>query len=349
MTKLKILTTCVEHWTCGYADGCGAEVEYVSVGGDDPKRLDGHSTGDGIGEVVVPVGVKRLMDVAKEFKPDVFLFGKHHGLTSGMVESVKDRCDCKIAMHYCDQRNGVHEEVARYIGLLDLLLVTNDDKGDHAKYVDAGIPVVKRFLDGVDIDIYNAEKTRGIETSHDVFFGGNNWHGLVRELVSKGRSVMPEIVFPGGHFRDQLLMAVDAEFDLLIHGSHGWGMNDWRNEIGEPVYHPEYAGVMARGEVILSSTNYVLDGLITRRTLRSVAVGRPFIVDFVPGMMVELEDGVHLSVYKSIGEALERIEMCMFDTVYRQRLVSEGPRLIAAKHTFRHRLLDFVGICREVF
>ena len=347
--KLKILTSCVEHWNRGYASDCGAEVRYVSVGGADPKRLDGHSTGDCIGEVVTTDGLAQLLGVAAEFKPDVFLFGKHHNLTSGMVESVKDRCGCKIAMHYCDQRDGVHEEVGRYIGLLDLLLVTNNDAGDHAKYVDAGIPVVRRFLDGVDVEVYNAERTKGIETTHDVFFGGNNWHGLVRQLISKGRPVMPEIIFSGGNFRDQLLMAVDAEFNLLIHGTYGWEMHDWRSEVRGSVYHPKYAGVMARAEVILSSTNYVLDGLVTRRTLRSVAMGRPFVVDFVPGMMLELEDGVHLSVYESIGEALDKIEMCLYDVVYRQRLITEGPRLIAAKHTFRHRLLDFVGICREVF
>jgi len=346
--KIKILVTHPEHWSRGYAPEHGAEVVWVDPGGDHPKRMDGAPTGDGIGQVTTVDGIEQLKQAACSFKPDVFLFAIHHKFEPWVVDAVRAWSGgCKVAMHYTDQRDGVSPDVSKYHGLLDLLLVTNRDPEDHAKYVKAGMtPVVRTMLDGVDLDVYNARATWGVSAHHDVFFGGHNYHGLVRQFQQAGREPPPEIILSGGLFRDRLLGEINNRFDLVVRGTYGWGPEF---KVKPPIYHPGYVYAMREGKILLSTTNAPRRGLVTRRTLRSLASGRLFMTDQLLDMDPDMVDGRNIVVYKSKDECLSKIENYLADANERRKVEASGARLVAEKHTYLHRLDDFVRIVKEVF
>lgn len=345
--RLKILVTHPEHWARGYAADFGAEVVHVDPGGDIPKRLDGSPTGDGIGQLTTPDGTQRIVNVADSFRPDVFLFGIHHNFQPWIVESVKQSSGCKVVMHYTDQRDGVPEAVSQYAGLLDLLLVTNTDEADHSKYVEAGVvPVVRTMLDGVDLVVYDHRNAWATPATHDVFFGGHDYHGLVQQFAAQGREPPSEIILPGGEFRHVFLSMVNAKFDMVVRGAYGWGPGF---NVKPPVFHPHYHEAMCEGRIILSTTNAARRGLVTRRVLRSLASGRLFVTDFLPDTGHLFEDGKHLVFYNSLLDGLEKIERWLVDANERRKVEAAAARLVRENHTFRNRLADFVGIVKEVF
>jgi len=345
--KLKILVTHPEHWARGYAAEHGAEVVHVDPGGDDSKRLDGGHAGDGIGQLTTPAGVERLQQAASEFKPDIFLFAIHHNFQPWIVDDVRKRSGCKAVMHYTDQREGVPGIVGQYKGLLDLLLVTNLDPTDHQKYVAGGVvPTVQVMLDGVDLDVYNAQRAWQTPPKHDVFFGGHDYHGLIKQFHEQGREPPREISFPGGEFRHRFMKMVNAKYDLIVRGTHGWSSEF---NVQPPVYHPHYHGVMIEGAIILSTTNAPRYGLITRRTLRTLASGRMLLVDYLPGTEGVFRNGEHLVMYESLEDGLDKIEFYLKHEDERHRIEANAAELIRKKHSFPCRLRDFLQIAKEAF
>lgn len=345
--KLKILTTHPEHWARGYAGDCGVEVVWVDPGGDDPKRNTGEQTRDGVGQVCTEAGLQKLINAADSFRPDVFLFAIHHGFEREHVEAISEQGTCKVVMHYTDQRDGVPPEVAKYKGLLDLLLVTNAQQDDHDKYVTGGCaPAVRVMLDGVDLDAYDAHRAWRTHPGHDVFFGGHDYHGLARQFRAQGDEPPLEILLPGSRFRHQLMLHVNSRFDMVVRGKYGWSSNF---RVKPMVFHPYYHEAMIEGRIILNTTNAPRHGLVTRRTLRSMASGRLYVTDYLPGTDHLFGDGEHLVKYRSVSDAIEKIDWYLNDDAGRRMIEKNAARLIRDKHTYPHRLAEFVQIIDEVF
>jgi hypothetical protein len=315
------------------------EVRHVSIGGDTPKRLNGTPTFDGIGDVVTDHGLTALRETAKEFKPHAFLFGIHFGLKRKHLEMVKELAPGVVTyMHYTDQRRGVPDEVGRYAGALDVLLLNNQDRADHSKYMKAGtVPEVRTFYDGADMHGY---WSRPFHAEHDVFFGGNDHYGLFQGLKAKGRKPPAVLDFPGGEFRSRLMKAVHREFNLLVRGRLGWdgsGLNVRRMR-----FHPHYHEAMLAGKVVLATVVAPRFRLYMRRLFRTMASGRILVTEYIPGMEADFENHKHLVWFTELDEALDLVRYYLDHEEAREGIVRNGRKTLLRRHTVGHRLGEFI-------
>jgi hypothetical protein len=343
--EIRAIVTHPKAWDGVRANGI--HVRHVSIGGDNPRRLDGTATGDGIGDMVTDLGIAKLYDTVDEFKPHIFMFGIHFGLDRKMVQNAMDLCpDMKVVMHYTDQRVGVPSEVSKYSGLIDLLLVTNDDASDMTKYLEANVVKdVATFYDGFDPMEYWPVP---METKYDVFFGGNNHWRLYHSLMPDHKRQWPQLDFPGGEFRHHLVKEIDRRFSTLIRGKFGWDhKNDKWHNLFPMVFHPHLLREMRSARIVLATSVAKRRGLVMRRIIRGLAAGRLLVAEYVPGMEEMFENHKHLVWFDSIHEAIDVIGYYLSHEDERERIAIDGVRLALKKHTFAHRLSTFVTLIRE--
>lgn len=340
MAKLiKILTLNNRAWaTGGYASKHGFDVRYVEIGGPVPVRWDGKCSQDGIGQHTTRDGIERLHETVRKFKPHVIMFGIHHELPRETLDIAVKASGAKLVMHYTDQRVGVPKEVSKYSDSIDLLLLTNSDGADHAKYSDVDLRT-DILWDGVEPGEYHPTDD---PAEHDVFFGGNNFAGLI-ETIKKMRGLVrseipPGIRFPGGEFRDMFLREVADRYDLHIRGEHGWA--GWKN-VEPPVYHPNYLAELHKAKVILNTWNAPRRGLLTRRVWRSIASGRLFLTQYVHGMERVFDDGLNVAWFHTIEEGLDKLAWYLNHDDARRKVGINGARLVHRNHSCERRLIEF--------
>jgi hypothetical protein len=340
---MRVLTTYPREWATGrYAGECGCEVRHVSLGGTFPRRpkeAGGALTFDGRGEVVTDEGLVDLKRAA-EWKPDVFLFTIHFGLEAGHVAEFKKLSPgTRVVMHYADQRNLVAEHVSKFAGLLDALLVNNEDEDDWAKYREAGVRKVATLHEAASPAEYWPAPA---ERQSDVFLGGNNFKG-VRDGVKAGKLrgcwwADETLQFTGVDFRWRLACRLNEEFDLRIRGSVGWDPRVFRVE--PMVFHPEYLREL-RSAPIAVGTNHLpkLRGYM-RRQFRTMAAGTLYACEYVPGMERDFWNHSHLVWFHGVEEAVDLIGWYLRHDDAREKIAAAGRRLVCERHTFKHRLAE---------
>lgn len=324
----------------------GVQVRHVEIGGARPLRLSGKPSHDGIGQVAVDEGVKALYGVCREWRPEFLLFGIHPGFETRHIARCKSLSPgLRAVMHYTDQRPTVAKWVEHVRGQLDLLLVTNTDKSDWAKYADAGISKVRTFYDGVSPREY---WPRPSTPKHDVFFGGNNFWLLNEQLTAMKRHPAPWLhKFTGAQLRHEFLCEVDKRFDLLIRGEWGWEGTDFY--VKKALFHPRYLTALREARININTVNYHVDGLVTRRVFRNLACGTMYITERMDGLEAMFENYVHAAWFDEIEEGLDLIRYYLDHPCERERVAMQARAEILRAHTWQHRLCEFVGLLREVF
>lgn len=342
--KLRVLVLHPQDWsTGGYTEQLNVEVRHVSIGGSFPRRVTGEVTFDGIGDVATDDGLVNLYDTTREFKPHIFLFGIHFGITDKVIENVKRQCPyVKIVMHYTDQRSAISKFVKQVMRHIDLLLVTNRDKKDHQKYLDAGIPNVDTFYDGFSPYQY---WPKPVTPKYDCLFGGNDFWGLASQMRMKGLDTAWMNKFSGAKFRFDFLKALNEEVELLIRGSYGWDRD--RFFVQPMKYHPAYIDALREARILISTINYPLYGLVTRRMFRSIASGRLYITEYCRGMEDMFKNHVHLVWFSSIEEGLDLVKYYLSKPDEREHIAATGRAYLVQEHTFAKRLKQFIEICRR--
>lgn len=344
---MKILVTHPRQWQDSpLQKELGVEVRRVSLGGDLPKRLDGSVSFDGIGEVATEAGLAAFDRAVQEFQPDVLLFGIHFNFGREVLARARKLAPgMRACVHYTDQREHVPRQLRQYEGMLDLILVTNQDPPDHARLRNHFGVQVRAFYDGVDLKEY---RPKAIVPDFDCYFGGNDFYGLDSELQRKKVTQADMLAkFPGSFFRREFLALVNDRYRLVIRGQWGWDKS--RFNVKKPLFCPREVDGMLEARIVLSTFNVKMHGLITRRTLRSLASGRMYLTEHCPGMEDHFTNDEHLVWFERPEEGLDLIRYYREHHAERERIAAAGRKLVARRHTFDCRLRDFVNIVREVF
>jgi len=341
---MRILVLHPRHWVSSdAAKKLGVEVRHFSIGGESPHRLDGKISYDGIGEKTNYDIIKKLIEVFSEFKPDVFLFGIHFGLyRKYLIECKKVSPATKFVMHYTDQRNSLSRQVQEYLGILDLILITNNDPHDVARYKAVGLPI-RTFYDGVDPLEY---RPKPIIPEYDCYFGGNDFYGLEMILRKKNQGTEMLEKFTGAYFRSAFMMLVNERFRLIIRGQYGWSPNFG---VKPMLFSPREIDGMLESKILLSTFNLKYHGLITRRILRCLASGRMLLTEYCPGMEEHFQNHEHLVWFNSADEGLDHIRYYLEHPIERNRIARSARKLVLKRHTFDRRLEEFVGLIKENF
>jgi len=343
---MKILALHPKDWASDPAQKkLGVEVRHVSVGGIAPRRLDGKISFDGIGEVATPEGLVELEKAARDFRPDYFFFGIHFNMGQDVLRAFKAASpDTKFIMHYTDQRNSLSKHVRQYGGLLDAILVTNRDGADFSRYRAYGFDIVKTFYDGVDVGVY---RPKPVKPFFDVYFGGNNFYELEMDLRRRGQSTFMLDKFTGAHFRSVFLEQLALRHRLVVYGQ--WGWDKAKFNFRPMLFCPREIDGMLEGKIIVSTFNLRFRGLITRKLLRSLSSGRLVVTEYCEGLEEHFENGKHLVWFNTMEEGLDLVRYYLEHDKERENIGREGRKLIAQRHTFHDRLVDFIKIMREVF
>lgn len=272
------------------------------------------------------VDVDTLVGRLGDEKPDFFLFQKDGGLNRAVLQQAKKASTrTKFVMWYGDQRGCVPPLIKDRLGLIDVMLMTNNDQAQFAMYKQAGINHVFTFYHGVPMDEF---QEFDLPVKHDVFFGGNNFK------TSK---------FPLSEFRESFINRVRALFKLTVYGA-GWGFK--RNKA---VQRNQYARVLRTAHVNLGINHYNVIRYYNRRLFECMGSGKLHITYYVPGMEKDFgENGKYLVWFQSMKDGLDKIQKYLKYPEAREQIARRGRQYIIANHTYQHRAAQLKKILGSI-
>lgn len=345
--NIRVVALHPKEWSSGLYKVPGIEVKHTEIGGPIPRRMNGAVSYDGIGQVLTEEGFENLRELVTSFQPHILLFGIHIGFTAFHLKKLKARCRfIKFVMHYTDQRPSVSKFIKAHKDMIDVLLITNQDKADYDLYRKSQIVRVDTFFDGVSPIEYYPKPTK---IKYDVFFGGNNFWGLNRILENRRMNHPAPWIrkFTGAKFREDFILEVNDCFNLVIRGENGW--DDFKEILNlQPMtFHPDYLSSLREAKINLNTINVKRYGLLTRRFFRTMASGRLFLTEYCDGLESHFKNHEHLVWFNGIEEGLDLIKYYLDHDGERERIASKGRKEILLKHTFETRLQQFEKLARK--
>lgn len=255
-------------------------------------------------------------------KPDIYYFYKEEYLTRNILTKLKQASPkTKFVMIYWDQRGMIPPLIKERRGLLDGLLINNEDPEQFKMYKQFGIPNVFTFHHGVPIDEF---LDFDVPITHDVFFGGNNFNHKK---------------FPLSKFRYDLVMRINHYNSMIVYGL-GWPFKTEKR-----VPRPVYAKVLRRANVNVGCNHYDVIRYYDRRLFECMGSGRAHITRYVPGMEKHFENGKHLVWFSSIKQALNAVTNLLRYPEKRETIAAAGKKLVFEQHSFAVRTQQL----REIF
>lgn len=255
-------------------------------------------------------------------KPDILFFYKDEELTPTMLKRLKSISPAtKFVMTYWDQRGCIPPVIMERRGLLDALLINNEDPAQFAMYKTFGIPKVFTFHHGFPI---NEFRDLGIKPTYNIFFGGNNFnHGK----------------FPLSKFRYDFITRVYKLFGKMVVYGSGWPFPTKKS-----VPRNVYAQVLQTAHINLGMNHYSILRYYDRRLFECMASGRVHITKYVPGMEKHFENYKHLIWFNSMKEGLNAIQSMIKYPQKREMIAAAGKKLMCEQHSFDVRAVQFRNI-----
>jgi spore maturation protein CgeB len=266
--------------------------------------------------IKLPNTIKKACKFISNIKPDVLWLTKDGHINPGLLRTLKNAYPkMKIAMWYGDQRGSVvPPEVGRRIGLLDILLITNECPNQIKMYKKAGIPHVMPFYHSFSADEF---QLWNVPITHEVFFGGSRFKATK---------------FPLCTFRSNFINIVNNKFKLVVHGG-GWPFptEKW-------VLRPQYAKELRKARINLGINHYDIQCYFNRRLFESVASGRLHITYYIPGMEKYFKNKEHLVWFKNANEGIKLIRFYLNNKEEREKIAKTGREFFIEKHSWPVRL-----------
>lgn len=299
------------------------ELHHVPLGGTEPKRNSGRPAGDGIGVVALSQWVDRLEQTLREVKPALFVRDVVQRFDADMMRRCRKASpDTVWCLAEGNQPWTVSKFVQRLDEFVDVVLINNEEPSTIKAYLDLGKWVVPCFWDGHHPEDHIRRPTSWC--TRDCFFGGSN------------RKKGDGWEFSDGESRYRFIERMWSQFNLELRGSE----KEWGSVALPVLSHVPYLQAMQRARIVLGHNAVALRRYYTRRTIHSIASGRPYVVKHIPGMDNDFgpDDGVFS--FSTVGEAESIVRELLGD----QRLyarASKSIRKLAKKHTWEARLRRF--------
>ena len=327
----------------------GIKLVHAPVFGPSPMLRGGAPMGDSVGGVATQAGLTKLIELFEEHKPDAFLFWAMYGMGDvdrrqlESVQIVLTTCKaiapkCKFFYGNGNQASTILERspdfnVMSFKSVIDVVLDTTRDSGIHGIYSKHGFGVDTLHTFGFDPD--DIEPMHGPlggvpkKAEHDVFFGGS-YTGRRR--------------FPNSDFRHNLLITLAKKFDLLVRGRGKWPVPS------KPYVHAmDYAKEIGKCKVALGCYHDDLERYYTKRTIYSLASGRPYVVRYIPEMEKDFRNFWNwgqLLHFQTSEEACSLIRMLLNEPKLANEIGRRGRKIAVEKHSWAARLKDMGEILK---
>lgn len=296
------------------------DLHHCPLGGTDPRRNSGKPAGDGIGVVALPEWVDRLEETLRRVKPALFVRDVVNRFDADMMLRCRAASpDTVWCLVEGNQPWGVSKFVARMGEFVDAVLINNCHGTTIQAYLEAGKTVVPCFWDGHHPEDH--ERHPRSWATRDCFFGGSN------------RQAGGEWEFPDGELRYKFIERMWSRFDLELRGSE----KEWGSYALPVLSHAPYLQAMQRARVVLGHNTVKLRRYYTRRTIHSIASGRPYVVRRIPGMEVDFGPADGVFWFDDVDQA-ESVVRWLLDDVQAHQQASDAIRKLAEKHTWEARL-----------
>lgn len=266
--------------------------------------------------------IRKIIDL----DPDIFLFMKDGHITPAMLRMLKKNTKrTKFVMWYGDQRGYVIPPLLnKREGLLDALLITNEDQRQHKMYRNKVCPNVFTFYHSFSTEEFKLTPTK---LEHDVFFGGSNFKSTK---------------FPLSAFRKKFICRVNKEFDLVVHGG------GWPFKTEKWLLRPQYAKALRTTKLNLGINHYDMKRYYNRRLFECVASGRLHITYYIPGMEKHFKNNEHLIWFKSIPEGINKIKYYLHNFEEREKIAAQGRKFFVKHHSWPVRVKQLENILNKL-
>lgn len=153
-----------------------------------------------------------------------------------------------------------------------------------------------------------------------------------------------DVAFVGTLVQDRgsFLEAVGERFALQVWGSSGAQGRNLKHR-GRAYGDAGHNKVVSSSKVILGIDRTPdIRGSWSARLYRTLAAGGFYLTNRVDGLTAYFKDGVHLLLYESPEDCLERIEVALEHPEWREEISEIGQREVVKNHTFRHRMEEML-------
>ena len=337
---MKLMFTRPAQWAKQIDLDDDIELVQADVFGREPKLRGGIAMGDSVGGVVTRKALKRLINLFEHHKPDAFLFWVMYceeDRDKHQLESVR------VALHRCKQasprtvffygngnqastikENKPDFNVDAFSKSIDVVLDNTRDPRIHAIYKARGFRTDTLYTFGFDPDEIVGHQ--GVVAEHDVFFGGSY----------TGRSR-----FPNSAFRHELVTRMATNFDVLVCGRGKWPKPIVKKGY---VHAMNYPREITKCRVALGCYHADLQRYYTKRTVYSLASGRPYVVRYIPGMEHDFANWQNLVWYKTVDEAVATVKRLLRDQDLADEIGTHGRLTAVANHSWDARLRDMKDV-----
>ncbi|MCR4319072.1 MAG: glycosyltransferase [Candidatus Brocadiaceae bacterium] len=278
---------------------------------------------------------KRLLNIAKTFKPDLFLEDGGWNILPDTIDALK-KMGTKTALWTND--------VPFNFGPIII----------SAPYYDfvftAGTEAIEILKD------YNVKNLRWLPFACDPDF-----HKPIEVRVEEKEKYGCDICFVGSgtievYKKRRIILEKLVDFDLGIWGP-GWDralkespLNKFvRDSHTKPI---EWIKVFSASKIALGIHYHDYSGKIScyqasPKVFEALACGAFLLVDDQKDILSLFRDGEHLVIYKDIDDLRAKASYYLKNDDERKRIAENGRREVLEKHTYRHRvkaILDIVGL-----
>lgn len=269
-----------------------------------------------------------LLHKVKIFKPDWIWAQLHDSkiLSPHTFFQIKKMLpDCVIVTWNGDCREELAEQSRQFCRVVDVVLASA--AGNLKWYVGAGAKHVGYLQIGLD------------------------WkEDIDHEPAWEPPFRVPEVVFCGRYYQHfpGVTMRAQVVGALLRAGIDAGVVGDgWKNVGIKPLGNcttKQQAQVYKRAKVVLSINNFnEVDRYYSDRQLIGMASGKPVVCYAIPGIELEFTDGVHCLFFKTVDEAVRKVQLLLRNPGYAERVGAAGRRVVMQEHSWLRRMLDVVG------
>jgi len=264
-----------------------------------------------------------LRRVARSFRPDLVLVWKSCISVSLLAELAGS---CKTTLFCHDALTPPPEELYKRARLTDIFLLTNS--GQLEMYAKAGVKRPVFWPDACDVEVYHPVESPPDYLRSDVAFIGA----------------------PRTTWRQQVLSAVDREFELEIWGSRWEKLaSRYRGVQGREVLPDQYAAICAGAKVMLGCDGTTgLAHYFSNRTWFTLGCRGFLLTNYSPGLETFFENHRHLVWYHSPDECVDLLRHYLPRDDDRLRIAHAGCELVRTKHTYVHRAQELIKLIDDL-
>lgn len=276
--------------------------------------------------------VSEVVRQTRKFKPHMVFVNGGDILTPTMIARIKKAAQgAKWLLWDGNPRKKMRSCLTKLMPCYDAVLLPSDDPEENKKYKLHGAQKIFYYQQVVD---HLTFKRMNVKPLYDVvFFGANYANGAANLFTHSERR---------RDFITRLIEECGGIIKIKIYGG-GWG-----KYTNQPVFGRDFIKAASEAKIMLGFQNFNdLRYFTSTRTFLCMSCGF-YLTDVWKGAHEIFKDGKHLKFFTTYEQMLKSINKYLENDKARNKIYSEGRRLIETTHNYRRRAEELKDISKEL-